>query len=491
MKTSQDVRSFQTPSELRAWQDRKLRRFLLKTVFQHSPYYSEWWKASGLTPKQFRGTRDLSYIPSISKEDLTASSEGVRRFVLQPDPHQLKKRPDVMFDALRHGKHAAQRHLEEEFRPIFMTSTSGRSAEPVPFVFSKDDLDRLRINGRFLCQVLGSSPEDRILNCFPYAPHLAFWQVVYAAEAFDTFQVASGGGATMGTHGNMRLLAKLKPQALIGMPTFLYHVLQVALEEGVSIPSVTKVVLGGEKVPPGTRRKLAHMLRELGSENPNVLATYGFTEARMAWAECHVSAEAGSTGYHIHPELGYIEVIDPETGEVLPEETPGEIVFTPLDGRASVVLRYRTGDLIGQGVTTAPCPHCGRVCQRLLGTISRTSNIQTLQLGKLKGTLIDFNRLEHLLDDEDQLGAWCLELRKVNDDPMEVDQLLLHLQVPDSLQTPEYERHLRNRFREEVEIKPNEILYHSPAEMREMQGVGREIKETRLLDHRPKEENVA
>ena len=55
-----------------------------------------------------------------------------------------------------------------------------------------------------------------------------------------------------------------------------------------------------------------------------------------------------------------IEIIDPDTGKTLGEGEPGEIVFTPLTSRGSVVLRYRTGDLISGGLTYLPCPGCGR-----------------------------------------------------------------------------------------------------------------------------------
>src|SRR5690606_28691038 len=94
--------------------------------------------------------------------------------------------------------------------------------------------------------------------------------------------------------------------------------------------------------------------------------------------------------------------------------------------RGTVVLRYRTGDLIENGITYEPCPYCGRTCPRLLGKISRVSDIRELDIGKLKGTLVDFNRLENLLDDMDGLGAWQIELRKRNDDPLESDQVIVH-----------------------------------------------------------------
>ncbi len=61
----------------------------------------------------------------------------------------------------------------------------------------------------------------------------------------------------------------------------------------------------------------------------------------------------------------------PGVCQPVPSETPGELVFTPLDARGTVVLRYRTGDIIDGGLTYGPCPNCGRQLPRLVGNISR------------------------------------------------------------------------------------------------------------------------
>ncbi len=197
-------------------------------------------------------------------------------------------------------------------------------------------------------------------TCSPYAPHLAFWQTHYGGEAFGVFVTSTGGGKVLGTEGQLRFIRKIQPDVLIGMPTFVYHVLHQAVEENVRCESLRRIVLGGEKVPAGMRRKLVPSRSELGAREVDVVATYGFTESKMAFAECPRSIDEPSCGYHLYPDLGMFEVIDPATGEVLPPESPGELVFTPLDARGTVVLRYRTGDVLDGGMTYAPCPNCGR-----------------------------------------------------------------------------------------------------------------------------------
>ena len=236
-------------------------------------------------------------------------------------------------------------------------------------------------------RVCGAARDMKMMNMFPFAPHLAFWQTHYAGTEFGVFMVGTGGGKAMGTEGNLRLLKKIKPDVVIGMPTFLYHVLTQAIAEGQELPNLKKLVLGGEKAPSGMRRKLRALAAQLGAPQVDVLSVYGFTEGKLTWAECPYQEDAGSAGFHVHPDLALIEIVDPKTGEPRGEGEPGEIVFTPLDARGSVVLRYRTGDCIDGGLYYEPCPYCGREVPRLMGELSRNSEIRELRIEKLKGTL--------------------------------------------------------------------------------------------------------
>jgi phenylacetate-coenzyme A ligase PaaK-like adenylate-forming protein len=320
---------------------------------------------------------------------------------------------------------------------------------------------------------------------FPFAPHLAFWLAHYAGTAAGVMMLSSGGGKVMGTEGNIRHLRKFKPDALIGIPTFLYHLLHQAAEEGVHCENLRRIVLGGEKVSDGLRHKLRELAHELGASNVEVLGTYGFTEAKQAWAECPFPHDQPSGGYHLYPDLGIMEVVDPETGEILPPGEPGELVFTPLDARGTVVLRYRTGDYTDGGLVYEPCPHCGRTLPRLLGNISRRSEVKEMNLDKLKGTLVDFNQLEHVLDDAPHIGAWQVELRKVNDDPLDLDEIILHVQKSNGTDEGQLTRELSERCFARLELHPSRVLFHDADEIRRLQGVGAVLKEQKLVDHRP------
>lgn len=289
----------------------------------------------------------------------------------------------------------------------------------------------------------------------------------------------------MGTEGNLRAIQKIRPQVIAGMPTFIYHVLSEAVRENLRIEGLSCVLLGGEKVADGIRHKLVSLCAQLGSPDAVVVATYGFTEAKLAWAECPFKIGEIPSGYHLYPDLGIFEVIDPATGQVLPDNVGGELVYTPLEQRGTVVLRYRTGDHIEHGLTYDPCPHCGKRMPRLLGRISRVSDFRAMRFQKIKGTIMDFNELEHALDDARGIGSWQIELRKANDDPLELDEIHLHVTRTGESSEAEIEEHLATMLHSNFEVSPNKIIFHSPEQMRELQKVGVALKEQRVMDNRP------
>jgi phenylacetate-coenzyme A ligase PaaK-like adenylate-forming protein len=472
------------PEAWQHWQLVQLREYLSRRVVPFSAHYGRMFKENDTHPHDIKSLADWSRVPFTSKKDLA----NPRDFVLMPNEVALRREPGMIFDALLHGRSTAKEHAEAEFRPILLTSTTGRSSDPVPFLYTKHDLANLDLSGTRLMLAGRSQREFRHMNLFPYAPHLAFWLAHHAGLGFGTFMLSTGGGKTLGTDGNIKLIDKIQPDILIGMPTFIYHVLREAHESGKRWTNLKRLVLGGEKVAHGLRARLRDLATAIGSPDVHVMATYGFTEAKMAFPEC-VGESHDSFGYHLSPDLGLVELIDPKTGELVPDGHSGEIVFTPLKARGTVVLRYRTGDIAEGGLTWEKCPNCGRTCPRLLGPISRVSEVKELNMDKLKGTLVNFNVLEHLLDDQRGISAWQIELRKRHDDPLETDEVHLHLSAEPGIREADLELAVSRRFHEATEITPNELHFHSLAEMREHLGIGRLLKEEKIADHRPKVPN--
>jgi phenylacetate-CoA ligase len=472
----------------RQLQNDKLHKYLGDVIGPFHPYYRRLFAAHQIDPRDIRSVADLARIPFTSKTDLLSTPEQpekFREFVVTPDLSVLKHRPRVIAEALFRGKRAVERRFEREFRPIFLTATTGRSTEPVSFVYTDYDMHQLREAGARLIQTFGATTKMRGVNMFPYAPHLAFWQVVFAGLEFGMLLVSSGGGKVMGTDGNIAIINKVKPEAIIGIPTFVYHVIRLAHERGMRWPQVSKIILGGEKSPQGIRRKMVAMLQDMGANDVRVCGTYGFTEARMAFGECPPPPGEWS-GYHLFPDMGIFEVIDPETGVVRGEDEPGELVYTPLDARGTVVLRYRTGDYVDGGITWQPCPHCGRSVPRIVGQIGRASSTKELRIQKVKGALVNFDDMQFVLDDMPDVGEWQLEIRKINDDPLELDELILHIAPHDGAAVDALRDRIHARFEKDIEVTPNRIEVHDLPDMLKRIKLETSLKEVRILDSRPK-----
>jgi phenylacetate-coenzyme A ligase PaaK-like adenylate-forming protein len=480
-------------AEQRAAQDALLQRYVREYLYPFSPYYRALFDRAGVRPEQLRTVDDLRRLPLSSKLDLLPTEDDPQRFkqfILQPDPATLKaawplrKKLPLLWQKWTQGAAAVKRRVRDEFAPCFMTFTTGRSAEPVPFFYSPHDIQNLHDTGARLVDVMGLDPEYRIANVFPYAPHLAFWQVFFAGQATGMMTLSTGGGKVMGSTGDLRAIGRLRADALIGVPGYVYHLLRRAVADGVDLSSIRCVVLGAEKVPPGLKGKITELLAQTGARDVRVFGTYGFTEARMAWAECP-TADNDYTGYHLYPDLGIFEVVDPVTGEVMPDGEDGELVFTPLNARASTVFRYRTGDRVKGGLQYEPCPHCGRTVPRISSDLSRESNLKDLQLLKVKGTLVNLEDCAMLLGDMPEVEEWQIELRKKDNDPHEVDEMVVHLAVKSGCAEQDAAARVQDLFKSRLEISPNEVEFLGLESMLRKIGMETEMKEKRFLDARP------
>jgi phenylacetate-coenzyme A ligase PaaK-like adenylate-forming protein len=134
----------------------------------------------------------------------------------------------------------------------------------------------------------------------------------------------------------------------------------------------------GESCPPGARDDIRSRLRAIGSAAPVVNNGYGFTEMMGPAIEC---VEMGGR-HQGASEQFYFEIVDPETGEPLPDGEKGALLISHLNRRGTVLLRYRAGDIVA--VTHETCPHCGRWEPRFLGDPYRADGII-----KIKGTLVN------------------------------------------------------------------------------------------------------
>lgn len=469
---------------VRRMQDPAVEKIFRLILSPFHPFTADIFKQYLLSHSAISSVGDLGKLPFLSKKDLLPTQkdpERVRQFIVQPTPEALRRHWPVWRQA---AVMLRREEFKQGFHPVLLTATTGRSADPIAFIYARRDMEVLEIAGRRLIETFGLAYPDRALSFFPYAPHLAFWQTCIAAFASNVFLVQTGGGKVMGTDGTLRMIDKIKPTAIIGVPSYTYHVFREALAAKIPLGSIQKVILGAEKVPPGLKRKMIALLQEGGAKNPAVFSTYGFTEAKKAWGECPTNDPEVSSGYHLTPDLDLLQIADPVTGKILPPESPGEIVYTPLRGAGTLVWRYRTGDIAEGGITYRRCPHCGRTVPRLLGPISRVSNIKDLKLTKIKGTLVNLNTLSGLLDSAAEIEEWQIEIRKKDNDPHEVDEVALYLAlVPDAAESQFVER-LGKELRTACEIGLNEIKVLPLKEMLERVKMETAMKEVRILDKR-------
>jgi len=161
-------------------------------------------------------------------------------------------------------------------------------------------------------------------------------------------------------------------------------------------------------------------------------------------------------------------------------------VFTSLDARASVMLRYRTGDYVKGGILHEPCPFCGRMTLRLSSDISRLSDNKDMNLSKVKGTLVNLSHFAEVLSDIPQVDEWQLEICKHNNDPFDVDEMVMYVTPKSGADLARLSQLIKEKLTGATEVTPNEIKFIPLDEMVKRLELETANKEKRILDTRPK-----
>ena len=477
-------------AELKAIQNSALARYVREELYPFSAHYRKVFDEAGISPRDIRKVADLRKLPFSSKRDLLEAQvdeKKKRDFVLIPSPLAIREHwPFARKLAVALGGARARAILRRDYTPIFLTFTTGRSSAPVLFAYTAHDLDLLGESGARLLDVFAVPEEGaRLVSMIPFAPHLAFWQVTFGAIHSTRLVIPTGGGKVMGTSGNVKMLERFQPTGIVGVPGFVYHVLREAEEKRVDLASVKQIFLGAEKVTPGLKIKMAEALEACGARDVSILGTYGFTEARMAFGECPTSYTTTS-GYHLYPDLGVFELVDPLTGEPVGEGETGEIVYTPIAGHGTILCRYRTGDLAVGGMTWEPCPHCGRTVPRIASELKRSSDQKAMNLTKIKGTLVDLPAMGETLSSMPEVEEWQVVIKKVHDDPHELDEFVVRVALREGCDPLAFEKKARQSLVDATEVAPNRIEFLERKALLADLGMETELKEKRFVDLRPK-----
>jgi phenylacetate-coenzyme A ligase PaaK-like adenylate-forming protein len=366
-------------SEQRRAQNTLLRQTLLQMTLGHVPYVRSRLEKLGIDARAFKGLDELHRIPLTMRQDildLVRNPDGARAVLLQGSADGVKRFSNravlrrVALARLLGGEEMQEMALEAATRPIHIHLADGPLGS-IPVGYTRDDLDLLARAGARLGGLLGLERTDRLLNLVPAGPSVDHWGIFYMAHGIGMTAVHDPAGDLRSA---LTVFEDGRPTAIAVASTDALAFPGKALGEGVDLSALRVLIAVGRSLSAVERTTLGEALIDAGATEVRISAAYGPAEGRMLWGECAVPAGKPETfGFHTFPDLELVEIVSPETGERLGDHTPGEIVITPLGFRGGGVPRWRTGDLATGGMTTQPCPNCGRTVPRVGPTVRRAA----------------------------------------------------------------------------------------------------------------------
>ncbi len=301
--------------EIKKLQSEKLVK-QVQHVYDNVPYYRNLMEEKGVTPADIKGIEDLHKLPFLSKADLRDAY-----------PYGLLAKP--LKDCVR------------------IQSTSGTTGRRVVAFYTQHDVDLWEDCCARAIVAAGGSNED-------------VCQVAYGYGLFTGGPGLNGGSHKVGcltlpmssgfTERQIQFMTDLQATILCCTPSYAAYIGETAQEMGLT-PDQIPLKAGIFGAEPWTEEMRRGIEKSLGIKAYDI---YGLTETSGPGVSFECSEQ---TGMHINEDHFLAEIIDPDTGEVLPEGSKGELVFTSLDKEAFPLLRYRTRDICV--LSRNPCS-CGR-----------------------------------------------------------------------------------------------------------------------------------
>jgi len=216
--------------------------------------------------------------------------------------------------------------------------SGGTTGRPLFYPRSRRDIEVAMHGFARVYACAGAKPGQTVHCAYPLGIHPVGQMMARAAEASGLGALMAGAGTTTPSSLQIELIDKLKPDVLTGMSSYALHIANLADQNGIDLThgSVNLVICSAEPLSAAKREKLRRMW---GAE---VRDSFGMTEAGMMAAEDGVA-----DGFRIWSDLFFVEVIDPTSGQVLPEGETGALVVTPLfTNNITPFLRWMSGDLV-------------------------------------------------------------------------------------------------------------------------------------------------
>ncbi|MGP3776775.1 phenylacetate--CoA ligase PaaK [Streptomyces sp. SDT5-1] len=292
------------PDELRAVQLERLRG-TLRRVYERVPFYREAFDKAGVRPDDCRSLADLGRFPFTTKADLR--------------------------DNYPFGMFAID---QSEVRRLH--ASSGTTGLPTVVGYTEADLSMWSDMVARAIRAAGGRPGHKVHVAYGYGLFTGGLGAHYGAERLGCTVIPASGGMTS---RQVRLILDLKPEIIMVTPSYMLTLLDEFERQGVDART-TSLKVGIFGAEPWTEEMRREIEERAGIDAVDI---YGLSEVMGPGVaqECVETKD----GLHIWEDQFYPEIVDPITGEVLPEGEPGELVFTSLTKQAMPVIRYRTRDL--------------------------------------------------------------------------------------------------------------------------------------------------
>ena len=316
--------------EMKKLQSEKLVK-QVKHVYENVPYYRDLMDKKGVTPDDIQSIDDLHKLPFLTKADLRDAY-----------PYGLLAKP-----------------LEDCVR---IQSTSGTTGRRVVAFYTQKDIDLWEDCCARAIVAVGGTKKD-------------VCQVAYGYGLFTGGPGLNGGSHKVGcltlplssgnTERQIQFMMDLNATILCCTPSYAAYIGESLKEMGYK-PEDIPLKAGIFGAEPWTEEMRQGIEKTLGIKAYDI---YGLTETTGPGVSFECSEQ---TGMHVNEDHFFAEIIDPDTGEVLPEGSKGELVFTSLDKEAFPLLRYRTRDIC---VLSRKKCSCGRTLIKMAKPMGRTDDM--------------------------------------------------------------------------------------------------------------------
>ncbi|QGU33851.1 phenylacetate--CoA ligase family protein [Thermochromatium tepidum] len=321
---------FLPQTALREIQLRRLRAVVAR-AYAKVQLFRERMEARGLTPESIRSLQDIQRLPFTVKTDLR-------------DTYPFGLFASPMSDVVR------------------LHASSGTTGKPIVVAYTREDVEVWSEVMMRTFAACGLHRGDILQNAFGYGLFTGGLGAHYGGEALGATVIPISGG---NTDRQIMLMRDFNVTALCCTPSYFTHVIERAHELGIELRELPLRVgiFGAEPWTEGMRQ---HIESAAGIKAYDI---YGLSEiiGPGVASEC-----AAQDGLHLFEDHFYPEIIDPDSGEPLPEGEEGELVITTLSKKAMPMIRYRTRDITA--LIAEPCP-CGRTLRRMRRVARRSDDM--------------------------------------------------------------------------------------------------------------------